>query len=112
MNDTTPKPYLSTWWNRQDKICGTVEVDNLGFHAVLFAQLLGGIHIPVQGGANGKDGDFVELCGYTVLVELLAHVINALAFEEYNGIGAVESGFNEQEKRYLCELDNKSRAEN
>ena len=112
MNDTTPKPSLSTWWNRQDKICGTVEVDNFGFYAVLFAQFLGSVHSPVQGGANGKDGDFVELCGYTVLVELLAHVINALAFEEYNGIGAVESGFNKQEKRCLCELDNKSRAEN
>jgi len=112
LNDTTPKPSLSTWWNRQDKICGTVEVDNFGFYAVLFAQFLGSVHSPVQGGANGKDGDFVELCGYTVLVELLAHVINALAFEEYNGIGAVESGFNKQEKRCLCELDNKSRAEN
>ncbi len=99
LNDTTPKPSLSTWWNRQDKSCGTVEVDNLGFHAVLFAQFLRGVHSPVQGGANGKDGDLVELCGYAAFVELLAHVINALAFEEYNGIGAVEGGFNEQEKK-------------
>ena len=103
-----------------------MEVDNLGFHAVLFAQLLGGIHSPVQGGANGEDGDvltlayqvgvadgdLIALCGYAAFVELLAHVINALAFEEYNGIGAVEGGFNKQEKRCLCELDNKSRAEN
>ena len=80
------------------------EVDDLGAHAVFLLELFDGIHGAIQGGADGDDGDVVAglndirftegdlvlAFGNAALMEALALVVNALALEEDDRIGAVQ----------------------
>ena len=86
-----------------------VEVDDLRLQTVLLAELLGGVYRAVQGRADGDDGQVLALADqvgvpdgdliparrHAALVELLAHVVNALALEEHHRVRSIEGGLHE-----------------
>ena len=81
-------------------------VDDLGLHAVLLLQLVGGLQRAIQHRAHGQDGDvlagalhiglaegnLIVLRRNAALMELLADVVDALGLEEHDRVGAHQSG--------------------